>query len=77
MDRMMVKEVRSRRTSAGSTRNTHSLASASGRPRFPINNVWMAASAMEHGLRVATTDAHYSLAPQILVDLFDLQTDRS
>ena len=38
---------------------------------IPTNDVWIAASAMQHGLRVTTTDAHYLRIPQALVDYFD------
>jgi tRNA(fMet)-specific endonuclease VapC len=38
---------------------------------IPTNDVWIAASAMQHGLRVVTTDAHFSTVPQILTMLFD------
>ena len=34
------------------------------------NDIWIAASAMEHGLRVVTTDEHYDKIPQIMVDYF-------
>jgi predicted nucleic acid-binding protein len=42
---------------------------AAGTP-IPTNDVWIAASAMQHGLRVTTTDAHHTQVPQILVDYF-------
>jgi predicted nucleic acid-binding protein len=42
---------------------------AAGTP-IPTNDVWIAASAMQHGLRVTTTDTHYTQVPQILVDYF-------
>jgi predicted nucleic acid-binding protein len=35
---------------------------------IPTNDVWIAASAMQHGLRLLTRDAHYRQVPQILVD---------
>ena len=35
---------------------------------IPTNDVWIAASAMQHGLTVVTTDAHYEKVPQILVE---------
>jgi predicted nucleic acid-binding protein len=35
---------------------------------IPTNDVWIAASAMEHGLRVLTTDLHYQKVPQIVVE---------
>jgi tRNA(fMet)-specific endonuclease VapC len=39
---------------------------------LPTNDVWIAASAMQHGLRVLTTDTHFKLIPQILVDYFEV-----
>lgn len=41
-----------------------------GRP-VPTNDIWIAASAMEQGLRVLTLDRHYLAIPQILVELFE------
>jgi tRNA(fMet)-specific endonuclease VapC len=38
---------------------------------IPTNDVWIAASAMEHGLRVLTTDKHFEEVPQILVDCWE------
>jgi predicted nucleic acid-binding protein len=32
------------------------------------NDNWIAASAIEYGLRVVTTDDHYQKFPQIMVD---------
>ncbi len=37
---------------------------------IPTNDIWIAASAMEHGLRVITTDEHYDKIPQIMVEYF-------
>ena len=37
---------------------------------IPTNDIWIAASAMEYGLRVLTTDEHYDKIPQIMVDFF-------
>jgi tRNA(fMet)-specific endonuclease VapC len=37
---------------------------------LPTNDGWIAASAMEHGLRVLTTDHHFRKIPQIVVDSF-------
>jgi predicted nucleic acid-binding protein len=34
---------------------------------IPTNDVWIAASAMQHGLAIFTTDAHYQRVPQVLV----------
>jgi predicted nucleic acid-binding protein len=39
---------------------------AAGTP-IPTNDLWIAASAMQHGLEVLTADAHYSRVPQIVV----------
>jgi tRNA(fMet)-specific endonuclease VapC len=37
---------------------------------IPTNVIWIAAGAMQHGLRVLTTDAHYKRVPQVIVDWF-------
>jgi tRNA(fMet)-specific endonuclease VapC len=37
---------------------------------IPTNDVWIAASAMQHGLGVFTTDPHYEKVPQIIVERF-------
>jgi len=37
---------------------------------MPANDIWIAASAMEYGFRVVTTDDHYQKIPQIMVDCF-------
>ena len=34
---------------------------------IPTNDIWIAASAMQHGLQVLTLDAHYSKIVQIVV----------
>ena len=41
---------------------------ASGTP-IPTNDLWIASTAMQHGLRLLTTDAHYSKVAQIIVEL--------
>lgn len=38
---------------------------AAGTP-IPTNDIWIAASAMEYGLKVVTTDAHFLKVPQIV-----------
>lgn len=43
-----------------------------GKP-VPTNDLWIAASAMDHGLRLVTTDSHFRLIPQIVVECFDPQ----
>ena len=37
---------------------------------IPTNDIWIAASAMEHGLRLVTTDDHYQKVPQVMIDYF-------
>ena len=37
---------------------------------IPTNDIWIAASAMQHGLRVLTTDVHYDRIPQVIVERF-------
>ena len=39
---------------------------------IPTNDIWIAATAMQHGLRVLTTDVHYLKVPQIIADLFEV-----
>jgi tRNA(fMet)-specific endonuclease VapC len=39
---------------------------AAGTP-IPTNDIWIAASAMEHGLQLLTTDAHYRHLRQVVV----------
>jgi len=41
----------------------------SGAP-IPTNDVWIAASAMQHGLKLITTDTHYTKVPQIVSECF-------
>ena len=36
---------------------------------IPTNDIWIAASAMQHGLRVITTDRHFAKIPQILCEV--------
>lgn len=35
----------------------------------PTNDAWIAATAMQHGLAVLTTDPHFERIPHVLVDL--------
>jgi len=37
---------------------------------IPTNDLWIAASAMQHGLKVLTTDKHYLEVPQIITEYF-------
>ena len=43
---------------------------AAGTP-IPTNDIWVGATAMQYGLRILTTDAHYRKVTQVLVDCFD------
>ncbi len=38
---------------------------------IPTNDLWIAATAMQHGLPVVATDAHFARVPQILTTLFE------
>ena len=44
---------------------------AAGTP-IPTNDIWIAAGAMEHGLEILTTDAHFQRIPQVLVRCCDV-----
>jgi predicted nucleic acid-binding protein len=43
---------------------------AAGTP-IPTNDVWIAASAMQYGLRLVTFDERFRRVPQVLVDWFE------
>jgi len=38
----------------------------------PTNDIWIAATAMQHGLRVLTTDSHYLKITQVIVDCYEV-----
>ena len=38
---------------------------------IPTNDIWIAASAMQYGLSILTTDAHYQQVAQVIVHLFE------
>jgi len=40
-----------------------------GKP-VPVNDAWIAASAMQYGLPILTADAHYRRIPQVIVEMF-------
>lgn len=48
----------------------HSALRAAGTP-IPTNDVWIAASAMQHGLRLVTGDRHFERVAQVAVELLD------
>lgn len=37
---------------------------------IPTNDLWISASAMQHGLKVVTTDSHYLKVPQIITEYY-------
>jgi len=37
---------------------------------IPTNDIWIATSAIEHNLRLVTTDDHYQKVPQVMTDYF-------
>lgn len=39
---------------------------------IPTNDLWIAASAMQYGLKVLTTDKHYLEVPQIITKYFEI-----
>ena len=46
----------------------HSYLRERGRP-IPSNDIWIAATAMQIGARILTSDRHFLSLPQVLVDL--------
>lgn len=46
----------------------HAYLKKSGTP-IPTNDVWIAASAMQHGLVLITSDQHFSVLPQIVSEV--------
>jgi tRNA(fMet)-specific endonuclease VapC len=38
---------------------------------LPTNDLWIAASAMQHGLKLLTTDRHYLKVPQVISVFFE------
>lgn len=38
----------------------------------PINDIWIAATAAQHGLRLLTLDRHFRQVPQVMVDFVEL-----
>jgi predicted nucleic acid-binding protein len=45
-----------------------------GKP-IPSNDLWIAASAMQHGLRLLTLDAHFLVVEQVLVEHFEREAE--
>ncbi|MBI4603081.1 MAG: type II toxin-antitoxin system VapC family toxin [Planctomycetes bacterium] len=39
---------------------------------IPTNDIWIAASAMQHGLRVVTTDVHFRQVPQVMGTIYEV-----
>ncbi len=44
---------------------------AKGTP-IPTNDLWIAASSMQHGLKILTTDSHYRKLPHVIVEFFSI-----
>ncbi len=42
-----------------------------GRP-IPTNDLWIAATAMQHGLRLVTTDGHFGRVPQVSCEVLSI-----
>jgi predicted nucleic acid-binding protein len=40
---------------------------------IPTNDIWIAASAMQHGLRLVTTDAHYRKVPHVVLAYHEVE----
>ena len=40
---------------------------------IPTNDLWISASAMQHGLKVLTTDSHYLKVPQIITEYYQVE----
>jgi tRNA(fMet)-specific endonuclease VapC len=38
---------------------------------IPVNDLWIAASAAQHGLRLLTLDDHFKRVPQVFVEYFE------
>ena len=38
---------------------------------IPTNDLWIAATAMQYGLRILTSDAHYRKVTQVVVDYIE------
>ncbi len=53
----------------------HDFLRRRGKP-IPVNDIWIAASAAQHGLRLVTTDGHFKEIPQVLVELIEPPTVR-
>ena len=39
---------------------------------IPTNDLWISASAMQHGFKVLTTDSHYLKVPQIITEYYQV-----
>jgi predicted nucleic acid-binding protein len=45
---------------------------AAGTP-VPTNDIWIASTAMQHGLRILTTDNHFLKISQVITDYFPIE----
>ena len=39
---------------------------------IPTNDLWIASSAMQHGLKVVTTDTHFKRVSQVIVECYEV-----
>ena len=67
LDKPLVRTVKIDAETADRYAQIHDSLRHAGRP-IPSNNIWIAATAMQFGLRVVTTDGHFEHVPQIAVD---------
>ncbi|MDQ7822412.1 MAG: type II toxin-antitoxin system VapC family toxin [Candidatus Eremiobacteraeota bacterium] len=47
----------------------HSFLYSAGKP-IPTHDLWIAAQAMQHGLKILTTDRHFDAVPHVLKEIF-------
>ena len=43
---------------------------------IPVNDMWIAATAAQHGLRLLTLDGHFLRVPQVILDLVETAPPR-
>lgn len=46
---------------------------AAGTP-VPTNDIWIASTAMQHGLRILTTESHFLKISQVITDYFPIES---
>ncbi len=71
LGRARIREVPITHDTADRYATIHAALRAAGTP-IPTNDMWIAASAMEHGAELMTLDGDFASVPQILVRQFEL-----